>query len=243
MTSLSEIHDAIKDKYPHSEIYLFDEIIWGNIEGLIVEIRDWTTIDISKDGKSLNKEILDIITTIDTLPQNQVMAFAIETLLSNLEDSAGFTGEVVAESEITSNMNYLYEELRKTLVVPSNTIHLLSFGAKHVKNMHTIKQHNISDLLKFKCDEVFDARIIGSKKPGGLADLNGTDKIIQTCIESGHNFEKVLRNIVKSIEVDGNRIIGIYCTAGHHRSVALVELMKMHLYPGAKITHIHIRKR
>lgn len=246
---LLDIYSYFKEKYPFSEIQLFDELLWAQIklddDLLNMEIRDWTTIDIvNKDGKSFNKEILEIITNIDpTTPQSHVLVDALDILISNEYDAAGFA-EPICESDVKkSNMDFLYSELKPTLMVPSKDIHLISFGAKHVKNMDTIKQHNISNMLKMKYDEVFDARVIVSRKPSKTHSLRGTDEIIQKCMETGTNFETTIRKIINGIEEKHFRIIGIFCTAGHHRSVALVELIKMHLYPEAKVTHLHINHK
>lgn len=250
MTSLLvDIHLYFKEKFPFSEAHLFDEMLWAQIkldgDILNIEIKDWTTIDIiNKDGKSFNKEILDLIVATDpTVPQSHIIVDAIEILISNEYDAAGFVEPIDDYDIKKSNMDYLYSELKPTLAVPSKEVHLISFGAKHVKNMSAIKQHNISNMLKMKYDIVFDARVIVSRKPSGTHNLRGTDEIIQKEMESGTNYEIVVRRIVDSIEITGNRIIGIYCTAGHHRSVALAELIKKYLYPDAKITHLHINHK
>jgi hypothetical protein len=246
---LLDIHSYFKEKFPFSEAHLFDEMLWAQIklddDILNIEIKDWTTIDITnKHGKSFNKEIMDLIVATDpTTPQSHVLVDALEILISNEYDAAGFV-EPVDESEIKkSNMDFLYSELKPTLMVPSHDVYLISFGAKHIKNMNAIKQHNISNMIKMKYDIVFDARVIVSRKPSGTHNLRGTDEIIQKEMESGTNYETVVRRIVNSIETTGHRVIGIYCTAGHHRSVALAELIKKYLYPDAKITHLHINHK
>ena len=140
-------------------------------------------------------------------------------------------------------METYYVELRKLIPNPNREILMVSFGEKF-KTPSSMEQNKISPEFPFKCDKTFDARHINSSRPkgGGLRDLRGTDEIIQKCIESGSGFEFVMKCIVKSIEQNNYKTIGVYCTAGHHRSVASVELLKKHLYPNAKVKHLHINR-
>jgi hypothetical protein len=55
-----------------------------------------------------------------------------------------------------------------------------------------------------------------------LRDLRCTDEIIQKCIESGFGFEFVMTRIVKYIEENNSKIVGIYCTTEHHRSCDVI---------------------
>ena len=50
--------------------------------------------------------------------------------------------------------------------------------------------------------------------------------------------------VVKYIENDKNtsNVIGIYCTAGHHRSVAIIEILKKYIYVDAVVKHLHINR-
>ena len=220
----------------------------NDTDTLNFEITDCTTIDVSseKTGISYKKELLDIIIGMDPLiPQYQIPSHAIETLISNLFDSAGFNNtELDAETpEKISKMETYYVELRKLIPNPNREILMVSFGEKF-KTPSSMEQNKISPEFPFKCDKTFDARHINSSRPkgGGLRDLRGTDEIIQKCIESGSGFEFVMKCIVKSIEQNNYKTIGVYCTAGHHRSVASVELLKKHLYPNAKVKHLHINR-
>ena len=36
--------------------------------------------------------------------------------------------------------------------------------------------------------------------------------------------------------------IGVYCRAGHHRSVAMGEMLKKYVYKNAKIKHLTIHR-
>jgi len=250
--SLKEIITDLRSKFPSGKIESYGPMIWfqfsNDVDTLNFEISDWTTIDVGseKTGISYKKELLDIIKKMDsTTPQYQVPGHAIETLISDLFDSAGFN-EIELEvdaPEKAPKMDAFYTEMRKLIPNPNREILMVSFGEKF-KSPASMEQNKISPELPFKCDKTFDARHINSSKPkgGGLRDLRGTDEIIQKCIESGSGFEFVMNCIVKSIEKNNYKTIGIYCSAGHHRSCALIELLKKHLYPNAKIKHLHINR-
>jgi len=51
-----------------------------------------------------------------------------------------------------------------------------------------------------------------------------------------------MKNIVKTVERDNCKLIGIYCRAGHHRSVACAELLKRFVYINSNIHHLTIKK-
>jgi RNase adaptor protein for sRNA GlmZ degradation len=68
------------------------------------------------------------------------------------------------------------------------------------------------------------------------------DVLIQKCIESGSKYDFVMNCIIIYIEQHNCKIIGIYYTSGHHRSVALVELIKKHIYLNSNIKHLDINK-
>lgn len=249
---LKEIFFDLKSKFPTGKIQRCGPILWFqyicDTDTLNFEITDWTTIDVSseKSNISYKKDLLDIIVKMDpTIPKHQIPGLAIETLISDLFDSAGFNETEFEEesSEKTPKMDAYYTELRKMISNPNREILIVSFGEKF-KSPISMEQNKISLELPFKCDKTYDARHINSSRPkgGGLRDLRGTDEIIQKSIESGSGFEFVMTCIVKSIEQNNYKTIGVYCSAGHHRSVGCVELLKKHLYPNAKVKHLHINR-
>ena len=247
--SLNNIFLDLQTKYPTNKIELYDSMIWfqylSDTDTLYFEIYDCTTIDVSsqQSGISYKKELLSIIKSIaEETPQNLIPGYAIERLISNLYDSAGFTNTEL-ETYKLEKMDYLYTNLKKIIKDPNREITMVSFGEKF-KSPKSMEQSKISDSILFKCDKTFDARHINSVRPkgGGLRDLRGTDEIVQKCIESGSGFEFVMGCIIKSIEQNNYKTIGVYCSAGHHRSIACVELLKKHLYPNAKVKHLHINR-
>ena len=234
----------MKDKFPASQLY--DEMIYfqykNQEETINFEISDYTTIDAtSEKGLSYNKNLLKILENINSdITKEEIPCLVIERFISNKFDSAGFDDR---EMEIPVKMDYVYSNLKKLIKNPNKDILLVSFGEKF-RTPKSMEQTKISEALPFRCEKTFDARHINSSKPkgGGLRDLRGTDEIIQKCIESGSGFEFVMTCIVKYIEENNSKIIGVYCTAGHHRSCAVIELLKKHLYPNAKIKHLHINR-
>lgn len=250
--SLKQIFTNLRLKFPSGKIELYNSMIWfqfsNSIDTLNFEIYDWTTIDASseKTAISYKKELLNIIKKINVFtPKHLVLGLAIETLISDLFDSAEFVETEFVESlKKTPKMDAYYGELRKLISNSNREILMVSFGEKF-KSPSSMERNFISSEYPFKCDKTFDARHINSSRPktGGLCDLRGTDEIIQKCIESGTGFEFVMGCIVKSIETNNYKTIGVYCTAGHHRSQAVCELLKKYLYPNAKIKHLHNNHR
>jgi RNase adaptor protein for sRNA GlmZ degradation len=90
----------------------------------------------------------------------------------------------------------------------------------------------------------FNALVINSQKPKhvDLRYARGTHREVQKCVASGKRFEEVMTNIVQTTERDNLQSIGIYCRAGHHRSVACGELLHKHVYLKATVHHLTISK-
>jgi hypothetical protein len=250
--SLEEILEDLIVRFPKCKIEFYESMIWlqyRNDDDVInFEIYDNTTIDASseKTGIQYKKDLVEIIKTVsEHILPNQIPSYVIETFISNLYDSAGFYEDDDERKEElpTSKMDAFWTEIKKEIKDHNREILFVSFGEKF-KKPSSMEQNKISLDLPFRCDKTFDARHINSSKPkgGGLHNLRGTDEIVQRCVESGSGFEFVLSCIVKSIETNNYNVVGIYCTAGHHRSVALVELLHKYLYSNAKIKHLHINR-
>ncbi len=222
------IRQELLKKYPSVTVY-DDNLLFLVVNNISFEIYDPTTIIAYADDEEYDSQVKEILASIgDDVPLNQVPGVVIERLLSNLFDAAGFTEE---NRNPSYDSHYDYTELLKQTFTPERELYIVSFGEKF-KSPKAMEQGKISNFLPFKCDCTFDARHINSAKPksGNLRELRGTDSIIQKCIESGSGFEFVMRCIITSIEAKDPKVIGIYCTAGHHRSVALAELLKRHIY-------------
>lgn len=211
-------------------------------ETINFEIYDYTTIDAtSEKGISYRKDLSKILneSRLD-IPREQIPSHVIERFISNKFDSTGFHD---IEIKAPIKMDYVYSNLKKYIKNLNRYILLVSFGEKF-RSPKSMEQSEISDALVFKCEKTFDARHINSSKPkgGGLRDLRETDEIIQKCIESGSSLEFVMNCIVKYIEDNYSKIIGVYCSAGHHRSISVIELLKKHLYLNAKVKHLDINR-
>lgn len=90
----------------------------------------------------------------------------------------------------------------------------------------------------------FNALVICSSKPKDvdLHHARGTDPAIQRSVSSGKRFWEVIERIVTTVEKEDLSCIGIYCRAGHHRSVACAELLKMHVYHNSQIKHLTLNR-
>ena len=135
------------------------------------------------------------------------------------------------------NKTDLYKNLRSSKNV-ENEIIFFSFGVKHDKS-ESVEQRNIVDKLRIphKCNKTFDARRANAKHAPGH---RGTEEILQKGMEAGSGYDNLMIEIVTHIDTYNSKVIGIYCSAGHHRSVALVELLKKYVYKNAIIKHLHI---
>lgn len=90
-------------------------------------------------------------------------------------------------------------------------IHLISFGFKH----------NPPPLTS----AVLDARKIANPyRDPVLRPLDGRDRRVQRYVMRDPQADALLIHAEYLIS-DGNRVIAIGCTGGHHRSVALVEIL------------------
>jgi hypothetical protein len=79
-------------------------------------------------------------------------------------------------------------------------------------------------------------------KPYGvdLRKYDGRSSQVQAGIAQDPKFNKIIQDIVESIETENMRCISIACTKGRHRSVAVAELLKSWFYPRAVVIHLTI---
>eukprot|EP00747_Dinoflagellata_sp_TGD_P179876 gnl/TRDRNA2_/TRDRNA2_31426_c0_seq2.p1 gnl/TRDRNA2_/TRDRNA2_31426_c0~~gnl/TRDRNA2_/TRDRNA2_31426_c0_seq2.p1 ORF type:complete len:378 (-),score=47.59 gnl/TRDRNA2_/TRDRNA2_31426_c0_seq2:23-1156(-) len=79
---------------------------------------------------------------------------------------------------------------------------------------------------------------------GGDADtktMTGKDPPLQRNACKDALFHQVVRQIVHDVESRDLLIISVFCSAGHHRSVAAAELLKTIYYPNAVLDHKNCR--
>ncbi len=79
-----------------------------------------------------------------------------------------------------------------------------------------------------------------------LASLRGTDPIIMNDVRSAPTYESFMKNMIKEIEEllkndqRGKRLtIAVICRAGHHRSVAIAEMLR-NVYNDVETDHLTI---
>ena len=75
-----------------------------------------------------------------------------------------------------------------------------------------------------------------------LKVARGTGTSVQHLVESGRRFQEVVEDIVTTTERGNLAAVGVYCRAGHHRSVACAELIRAHVYPRASVRHLTLNK-
>lgn len=143
-------------------------------------------------------------------------------------DAAGFGGAADEEIDRTTFWEFLAKQAKNDRPLVIET-----FGNK-------FKQYKNYTGVQKK----FNALVICSAKPKNvdLRHARGTDPEIQKSVQSGRRFEEVIANIVKTVEREQLECIGIYCRAGHHRSVACGELLKKHVYTLATVRHLTISR-
>jgi len=150
--------------------------------------------------------------------------------MHDLNDDNGFIDEI---SETNININDFYIKMN-SIIKKDREIEIDLFGQNHKFFVEFCKTY----------DATFSVLHIGIKKPKGvnLKIVRGMNNIIQSCVENASGYQFLVEEIIKNIEKYNYKKVGIFCRAGHHRSVAIVELLKKNLYPNAKIKHLHISK-
>lgn len=89
----------------------------------------------------------------------------------------------------------------------------------------------------------FNACILNAR--GGGVDLRrarGTDEVLQAIVCSSRRFEQFITTIVRIIERDDLHTVSVFCSAGHHRSVAVAELLVKHVYRHGRCRHLTINR-
>jgi len=227
--NLEEIFKDLISKFPTNTIYLYDEFIFFeckfNDNTINFEIYNYNDIIATYGETDYTDKLKELIQNCTHLPEHQIPAYVIDIFITDEFDD--FIGEEL-NVENMGNKDYLYRELGGLIKNSERNLKIFSFGDKH-KNPETTKY-----------DKTFSVKEMNSNRVTGLHKLRGTDKIIQKCVEAGSGFDNAMTWIVEYIERENPDSIGIYCRAGHHRSVAVVELLKNYVYKNAIIKHLHI---
>jgi hypothetical protein len=235
MTTLEDIFIDLNKYLVNIIIKKYDDMIFVTKQEINFEIYDYTTIKAYSLDKNYNTDIIELFKNIpQDIPHEQIPKYIIITLCADIYNTAGF------EEETEDNINI------------SKKAPIDTFWIDICKNINTQRQLTIVsfgnkysgfDALCKTFDKTFSALHVNSKIPKGadLRYVRGTNNKIQRAVRSGSGFEFLITAIVNTIEKNNYNNIGIFCRAGHHRSVACVELLKTHIYKNAIVKHIHIK--
>ncbi len=244
MCSLVHIHSDITSNVSYkNESHLYDDFIFVNFtindEIYYCEITDEAHVKIYTESNDFTKIINNIIKYIPSiLSPRSVPAFIINQFIDQIIEivelsSAGF--DEMSDSDNDYNCKDLIQ-FWKNLQSSSNinrNINITSFGNKYKGFESTKNSFDIS----------FNALCVRSKMKKGmnLSKLRGTDVEVQQIVNRGKGFCDFITHIVHKIETHNYTNIGIFCRAGHHRSVSCVELLKKHIYKKAHVNHLNLK--
>jgi hypothetical protein len=237
--SLENIYEDLKSKFPTNIIYLFEEYIFIEYKSkenrINFEIYDYNKILATCGETDYTDKLTKLFQECTDLPKHQIPANMIDIFIA--EEFDDYIGEEF-KYENMGNKTDLYKELQSYKNV-KNKIIFFSFGERKYDPVK-VEQNKIVDKLRisYKCDKTFDARKANAHRGPGH---RGTEEILQKCMEAGSGYDKLMTDIVTHIDTYDSKVIGIYCSEGHHRSVALVELLKKYVYKNAIIKHLHIK--
>lgn len=139
---------------------------------------------------------------------------------SHKEETPGFTQEI----EVDSNKQSI-----ETTVMPTNDrqLTILTWGVAKMAHTPSVSQRN------------WFVGVITTRKYGvNLKKNNGKSEEIQAGIMADPKFPNILNSIVSEVEKNNYTVISISCTKGRHRSVAMAEILKKHIYPQAQVRHL-----
>ena len=220
------------------DLQLFDHFIFIemtiNEKKYFIEIYNETNIRIYSTDTSHESFVTDAIKSVSEIETAKIPMFVINQFIDSLsKDSAGFDEE--SDEEYKDDFSYRcmknFWKYVKSIATPDRVISITSFGNKY-KNFDTVKK-------TFDCS--FNALHVRSSKGGlNLGQLRGTDVEVQRRVEQGKGFYSFMLDLVTRIEKHGYSNVGVFCSAGHHRSVACVELLTKFVYKNATVHHLNL---
>lgn len=143
---------------------------------------------------------------------------------SHQEETPGFSQEV----EVDEKKQHIELKIAPTR---DRELIILTWGTAH------------SDHAPAKSQRNWFVGTITTRKYGvNLKKNNGKSEEIQVGIMADPKFPDILNSIVSEVEEKGYTTISISCTKGRHRSVAVAEIVKKHIYPFAVIKHVDLGK-
>ena len=181
-------------------------------------------------------DIKEIISNLDySIIHNEsnIPTIVLTEFIESKTDSAGFIPNVFLDEENDMANDTFFELMRQKATIDRKLI-IYTFGKKYTQ----------FDSWKNKSQVSFSVLHLNSSRPKGVSlnNVRGTDATLQKCVRNASEFDEIFNHIIVTIEARNLSIIGVYCKAGHHRSVAIGELLKIHVYKNAKVTHLTINK-
>jgi len=182
-------------------------------------------------SKKINKIINDLNYLDNVSAVSEAVDIFFDWAKENNDESGFDSDEDLSDYDIDNDTFWLY---LRSKCDTSRSITIHTYGNKFKQFAHWNSQMQCS----------YNALVINSKKPKNvdLRHARGTDIGVQKAVRAGREFETVMTRIVESVESNNYNKIGIYCRAGHHRSVAVGELLKKYVYKNATVNHITISR-
>lgn len=187
-------------------------------------------------------DIIKFVSSIDGINNKYI------TILQYFSDNFYLIPGAIVDnnSNINDQDNYLKYDgpndffwsmmLQKYNVDTNRKLIITTYGVKF------IKEHPKT------CQQVYNAGILRlENKQGCQLSLNyfikkrGTCLLIQEQTRGAILFTTFMDSIISDIEKNNYTSVGIFCSAGHHRSVACAEMLK-NLYKNIVIKHLTINK-
>lgn len=88
-------------------------------------------------------------------------------------------------------------------------------------------------------EEVYNAKVLRGKRNNQTVKLRGTHPQLQRTIRDCDLFVSFVTDMVVDIEKNDYHHVAVICQGGHHRSVAVAEML-VHLYPERTTSHLTI---
>jgi UPF0042 nucleotide-binding protein len=197
---------------------LVERLVDGHVQARIVFVEAADEILIRRFSESRRPHFLagEAGTVAEAIRREREMLAPVRRLASAIIDTSGLT---------LSQLRQRLEELLPEFPVQATILRLLSFGFKYG--------------IPNDADMVLDARFLPNPHyVKELRPLTGKDQPVQDYLRSSDAFSAFLAMTENWIywawplvqeEARAYHTIAIGCTGGQHRSVALVELLALHL--------------
>lgn len=233
--NIFSVYNSIVKKYPDANFDGEKIVITKKIENIYTVQVDANNTSASCGDIDYSEDINNMVNSLNYLDDVSAISEAVDMFFDWVKennDESGFdSDEDLDDYDIDKDTFWSY---LRSKCDTNRRISIHTYGNKFKQFAHWNSQMQCS----------YNALVINSKKPKNvdLRHARGTDIGVQKAVRAGREFETVMERIVESVETNNYNKIGIYCRAGHHRSVAVGELLKKYIYNKATINHITISK-